>query len=110
MKLLLDENLPVRLKYRFSSGVTVSTVSDEGWNAKKDGKLLELMEAKGFTILVTSDKSLRYQQNLKKHKVVAIVLLSPDNRYHTLKEDAGLIEKELPPNVSSDVIEISLEK
>jgi len=110
MKLLLDENLPIRLKYRFSAGVTVSTVSDEGWNAKKDGNLLELMEAKGFPILVTTDKNLRYQQNLKKHKIIVIVLLSPDSRYNTLKEYVGLIESELPPKVSSNVIEISLKK
>ncbi|MCF6351581.1 MAG: DUF5615 family PIN-like protein [Cyclobacteriaceae bacterium] len=76
MKLLLDENLPISLKYRFSSEVTVSTVSDEGWNAKKDGKLLELMEAKGFSILVTSDKNLRYQQNLKKYVTIQVVSLS----------------------------------
>jgi len=68
MKLLLDENLPIRLKYRFSSGVTVSTVSDEGWNAKKDGKLLELMEAKDFTILVTSDKTCAINRILKSTK------------------------------------------
>ncbi len=81
-----------------------------GMQRKIDRKLLELMETKGFTILVTSDKSLRYQQNLKKHKVVVIVLLSPDNRYNTLKEYIGLIEGELPPKASSGVIEVSLEK
>ena len=68
------------------------------------------MESKGFTILVTSDKNLRYQQNLKKHKVVVIVLLSPDNRYHTLKEYVSLIEGELPPKINADIIEISLKK
>jgi predicted nuclease of predicted toxin-antitoxin system len=31
MKLLLDENLPKKLKYRFSSNFFVQTASDLGW-------------------------------------------------------------------------------
>ncbi|ELR70680.1 hypothetical protein C900_03453 [Fulvivirga imtechensis AK7] len=50
MKLLLDENLPVRLKYRFSSEITVSTVSAEGWNSQKDAELLQLMQNNYFKI------------------------------------------------------------
>ena len=60
MKLLLDENLPIRLKYRFSSAFSVGTVSDEGWGSLKDEELLDTMPSRGYTILVTADRHLPY--------------------------------------------------
>jgi predicted nuclease of predicted toxin-antitoxin system len=44
MKLLLDENLPKRLKKDFSEH-EIFTVGDKGWNSKKNGELLALMAA-----------------------------------------------------------------
>lgn len=109
MKLLLDENLPVRLKYRFSPGIEVSTVTEEGWNSVKDGELLALMGQRGFTILVTADKHLRHQQNLQKHQIVVILLLSSSNRYALLKEFIPLVEQELPLVITHGVIELRLQ-
>jgi predicted nuclease of predicted toxin-antitoxin system len=43
MKLLLDENLPKRLKVDLME-FEVSTVSDNGWAGKKNGELMKLME------------------------------------------------------------------
>ena len=110
MKLLLDENLPVRLKYRFSSSLVVSTVADEGWNSIKDGELLTLMKAAGFTVLVTSDRHLGKQQNLAKHGMVVILVLSATNRYEDLKVAIPMIEKVLPPSIPHGLIEINLRK
>lgn len=42
MKLLLDENLPKRLKKHFPEH-EIFTVREKGWNSKKNGELLELM-------------------------------------------------------------------
>jgi len=42
MKLLLDENLPKRLKLDFKNH-DIYTVWDKGWNGKKNGELLRLM-------------------------------------------------------------------
>jgi predicted nuclease of predicted toxin-antitoxin system len=43
MKLLLDENLPKRLKVDLME-FEVYTVSDNGWAGKKNGELMKLME------------------------------------------------------------------
>lgn len=44
MKLLLDENIHVKFKYRLlEKGFEVSTVFEKKWNAKKNGELLRLM-------------------------------------------------------------------
>ncbi len=47
MKLLLDENLPKKLKNNFSEH-EIFTVRDKGWQSKKNGELLELILAENF--------------------------------------------------------------
>ncbi len=57
MKLLVDENLPKRLKTDFSAH-EIFIVSDMGWNSKKNGELLKLMLGAGFEVLLTFDRNL----------------------------------------------------
>ena len=47
MRLLLDENLPKKLKSDFP-GHEIYTVADKGWQSFTNGKLLELMMAENF--------------------------------------------------------------
>jgi predicted nuclease of predicted toxin-antitoxin system len=85
MKLLLDENLPVKLKYRFQEhGFTISTIKDERWFGKENGELLQLMVTNNFTTLITFDNNLSYQQNFENYPFRVIVLIAPDNTYHTI--------------------------
>ena len=60
MRLLLDENLPKRLKEDFPEH-EIFTVRDKGWNGIKNGALLKLMLEEEFDALLTFDKNLRYQ-------------------------------------------------
>ncbi|ARS39550.1 hypothetical protein CA265_07760 [Sphingobacteriaceae bacterium GW460-11-11-14-LB5] len=85
MKLLLDENLPKRLKEHFIEH-EIYTVRDKGWNGVKNGELLKLMIADDFQVLITFDKNLQYQQNFAKYTLPIIVLNALDNTYLTLKE------------------------
>lgn len=43
MKILLDENLPRKLKTDLGSEFDVKTVRDMGWLGKRNGELLGLM-------------------------------------------------------------------
>ena len=52
MRLLLDENLPKRLKLDFPEH-EIYTVSDKGWNGKKNGELMKLLIAENFDALFT---------------------------------------------------------
>jgi predicted nuclease of predicted toxin-antitoxin system len=63
MKVLLDESLPRKLKYRFGEDFEVYDVSDMGWLGKKNGELLKLVIENEFEIFVTVDRNLPYQQN-----------------------------------------------
>lgn len=67
MKLLLDENLPKRLKSDFPEH-EIFTVREKGWNGIKNGPLLQLMLDKGFHALLTFDKNLQHQQNFSKYR------------------------------------------
>lgn len=85
MRLLLDENLPKKLKLDFPEH-EIFTVRDKGWNGIKNGKLLELMVADGFQALLTFDKNLQHQQNFQKYTLTVFVLNAPANTYEVLTQ------------------------
>src|SRR6185369_6950336 len=90
MKILLDENLPRKLKADFGPDFQVKTVRDMNWLGKKNGELLGLIAFNGFDFFVTIDKNLRYQQNLNKFDICIFLLLASNNRRETLQK---LVEK-----------------
>lgn len=55
MKLLLDENLPRRLKQDFKDH-EIYTAADKGWTGISNGKLLELLIGDKFDARLTFDK------------------------------------------------------
>jgi len=83
MRLLLDENLPRRLRLDFP-GHEVFTVRDKQWNGIENGELLKLMLADGFHALLTFDKNLQHQQNFSKYPLTIFVLSAPFNTYEEL--------------------------
>lgn len=74
MKVLLDENLPHKLRSALASH-DVSTAAYMGWAGVKNGELLALAEAAGFQVFLTADRNLAYQQNLS-GRVIALVVLT----------------------------------
>jgi hypothetical protein len=79
MRILLDECVPRPLK-RELADYEIRTVVEMGWSGKKNGELLKLMSQEGFTILLTTDQNLRYQQNLEQAGVAVVVLVARSNR------------------------------
>jgi len=79
MRILLDECVPRPLK-RELTDYEIRTVVEMGWSGKKNGELLQLMTQESFTILLTADQNLRYQQNLQEAGVAVVVLVAPSNR------------------------------
>jgi predicted nuclease of predicted toxin-antitoxin system len=81
MRVLVDECLP-RFLRRVLPGHSVQTAQDCGWAGIKNGELLILAEEQ-FDVFLTSDKNLRYQQNLAERKIAIIEL--PANRRAVIK-------------------------
>lgn len=80
MLLLLDENLPKRLKNDFP-GHRVFTIKECGWNGINNGLLLQKLLENNFDALITFDKNLQHQQNFKKYPITVIVLNARINKY-----------------------------
>jgi hypothetical protein len=60
-------------------------VVDLGWQGRKNGVLLASMRAEGFTIFITVDRNLPYQQNIASAGVAVIVLEAATNRLSELR-------------------------
>ena len=80
MRLLLDENLPKRLKLDFPE-YEIFTVRDKQWNGIKNGELLKLLLDNSFNALLTFDKNLQHQQNFVKYTITVFVLTARINQY-----------------------------
>lgn len=73
MLILLDNNAPRGLA-RALTGHTVTEARERGWATLKNGDLLNFAEHAGFDVIVTADKSMKFQQNLKGRKIALVVL------------------------------------
>jgi len=105
MKLLLDENLPKRLKKDFAD-FEIFTVRDKDWNSKKNDQLLELMLAEDFNILITFDQNLEHQQNFEKYPITVFVLIAENNTYQILSELVPNLKMELEKPLRVGAIKI----
>ena len=73
MHILFDHGTPAPLR-SVLTGRTVREAKAQGWDTYKNGDLLLAAEAAGFDVLVTTDKNMRYQQNLSERAIAIVVL------------------------------------
>jgi len=108
MKILFDENLPVKLKNLIEGDHQVLTVFDLGWSGTKNGELLTLLEKAGFDLFITADKNFQFQQNLKDANVGIYILNAPNNRFDTLSKFIEKTNKliEMEPRKGIHIVEI----
>ncbi len=88
MKVLLDENLPHRLRTNLGNH-ELFTVSYMGWSGLKNGELLSKADENGIEVLVTGDQTLNYEQNLSRRHLSIVALSSID--WHILKNNLSMI-------------------
>jgi hypothetical protein len=63
MRILFDQGTPVPLR-ALLPGHVVATVYELGWSQLQNGELIRQAELAGYEAFVTTDQSLRYQQQL----------------------------------------------
>ena len=78
MKVILDENVPQKLRLLIGEEHSVVTTWYQGWSSFKNGALLTAAEAAGFELFISADQELSYQQNLQGRKK-ALLILSTNN-------------------------------
>ncbi len=82
MRILLDENVPKKLKHAFP-GHAVSTVTEMGWAGIKNGELLKLAEGV-FDVMMTVDKGIQHQNNFTGKKIILITFIVKRNKLEFL--------------------------
>jgi len=73
MRILFDHGTPSGIA-RSLAGHDVTEAIERGWHTISNGELLQVAEAAGFDLLLTTDKGIRYQQNLAGRKIAIVVL------------------------------------
>jgi hypothetical protein len=69
---LFDHSTPAPLS-PYLTGHTVTEARDRGWDRLSNGDLLAEAERAGFDVLLTADKNIRYQQNLRGCRIAMVV-------------------------------------
>jgi len=73
VRVLFDHGTPAPLR-RELVGHEVTTAFERGWSVLKNGELIAAAESGGYEALVTTDKNLKYQQNLTGRSLAIVVL------------------------------------
>ncbi len=88
LRVLLDENLPHALRNYLAHHDTM-TAAYAGFGSFKNGELLKAAETAAFDVLVTADKTLRFEQNLSGRKLCVISVST--NSWRIIKPHIGKI-------------------
>jgi hypothetical protein len=71
--ILFDHGTPRSIARWLRSHTVVEAVA-RGWDRLPNGELLKVAEEAGFDVLLSTDKNIRYQQNLRGFRVAIVVL------------------------------------
>jgi predicted nuclease of predicted toxin-antitoxin system len=104
MKLLLDECVTRKLK-RDLAGHDVLTVTDAGFRGLKNGALLRAASGT-FDVLITVDRNLQYQQNIRSLPIAVVIIVAGGITYDKLKPVGPLIENALKTINPGEMIKI----
>jgi len=73
MLILFDNGTPAPLRDAFEDHIVVEAI-ERGWDRLTNGELIAAAETAGFDILLTTDKNMRYQQNLQGRTIAFVVI------------------------------------
>ena len=73
MHILFDHGTPSGIAASLA-GHEVTEAIERGWDKISNGELLKRAEEAGFNLLLTTDKRIRYQQNLTGRQIAIVVL------------------------------------
>ena len=73
MKILFDNGTPNPIA-RSLIEHEVTFARKIGWHELENGELIQKAEDAGYQLLLSTDKNIRYQQNLSSRKIALVVL------------------------------------
>jgi hypothetical protein len=102
MNILFDQGTPVPLRPELPVH-QIQTAHELGWATLTNGNLLAAAETR-FDALITTDKNLRYQQNLTGRKLAILVL--PTTSWPRLREHIAEIRTAVDSLLPGDFREL----
>ena len=84
MRLLLDENLPHQLRHEVT-GHRCFTATYCGFEALANGTLLQAAAEAGFDAMLSMDRGLEFQHDLKRLPLSIVLLHAPNNKITSLR-------------------------
>ena len=105
MRVLFDQGTPAPLRLLLSEH-EVETAYERGWSSLQNGDLIAAAEAEGFAVFVTTDRNLKYQQNLAVRRLAIVVLLTTS--WPRIKAASALVVMAVNRAVPGDYIEIAI--
>ncbi|MGD0126172.1 MAG: hypothetical protein ABSF46_12480 [Terriglobia bacterium] len=105
MLILFDNGVPAPLRHALEGHVVVEAF-ERGWDRFLNGELIAVAEAAGFEVLLTTDKNIRYQQNLKARKIVFVVL--GNQQWPTLRRYAEKVVAAINAATPGSYIEVEI--
>jgi hypothetical protein len=88
MLILFDNGTPAPLRFAFKDHIVVEAV-ERGWDRLANGELIAAAEDAGFDVLLTTDKNMRYQQNLAGRKIAFVVI--GNQQWPTLRRHVQMV-------------------
>ena len=73
MKILFDNGTPKPIA-RTLNGHDVKFARQIGWHELENGELIQQAEAAGYDMLLSTDKNIRYQQDLSGRRIELVVI------------------------------------
>ena len=102
MKILFDHGTPAPLR-RQLAGHEISMAYETGWATLSNGDLLVAAE-KTFDVFITTDRNLRYQQNLAGRRLAILVL--PTTSWPEIQRHINKVSDAVNALKPSDFIEL----
>ena len=105
MLILFDNGTPAPLRHALKGHVVVEAI-ERGWDRLVNGELIAAAEAAGFELLLTTDKNMRYQQNLKDRKIAFVII--GNQQWPTLRRHVDRVVAAVNAATSGSVTEVDI--
>jgi len=106
LRILFDQGVPQPLRNALVAA-EVKTAFEMGWSKLENGFLIDSAEESGFDVFISTDKNLRYQQDLSARKIAIVILPTTSwPKLQPFKDDIGSQVSQITPG---SYIEISFD-
>ena len=106
MLILFDHGTPKGLARALSTH-TIHTAQSRGWDTLSNGELLNAAEAAGFELLLTTDRRIKYQQNLQARRI-ALIVLTGTIRWSSVRQHADWIAAAVASAIPGSYSEVEI--